>query len=55
MQGAISDVPRLRCRDEARAHYYKQVRGYIKERVQPAIEALRETPEGMPAHLEKVQ
>ena len=42
------------CRDAARLAYYRQVRGYIKAKVAPAIEALRDTPEGVPEHLTKV-
>lgn len=41
--------------DAKRLAYYGQVRGYIKARVQPAIEAVKATSEETPKHLEKVQ
>ena len=46
--------PNPKCRDEARRRYYRQVRGYIRARVQPAIEAMRDAPDGIPQHLLKV-
>jgi hypothetical protein len=41
-------------RDAARLAYYKQIRGYIRAKVAPAIEALRARDEGIPEHLTKV-
>ena len=40
--------------DAQRLAYYKQVRGYIKARVEPAIEAVRASSEEFPDHLKKV-
>ena len=40
--------------DAQRLAYYKQIRGYIKARVQPAIEAVKASVEDFPQHLEKV-
>jgi len=40
--------------DAKRLAYYKQIRGYIKARVQPAIEALKASSEEFPQHLQKV-
>ncbi len=40
--------------DALRLAYYKQVRGYIKARVQPAIEAVKASAEEFPQHLQKV-
>ncbi len=40
--------------DALRLAYYKQIRGYIKARVQPAIEAVKASAEEFPQHLEKV-
>ncbi len=40
--------------DAQRLAYYKQVRGYIKARVEPAIEAVRASSEEFPEHLKKV-
>ena len=40
--------------DAKRLAYYGQIRGYIKARVQPAIEAVKASSEEFPHHLEKV-
>ena len=40
--------------DAQRLAYYKQVCGYIKARVEPAIEAVRASSEEFPEHLKKV-
>ena len=40
--------------DAKRLAYYGQIRGYIKARVQPAIEAVKAGSEEFPQHLEKV-
>jgi fatty acid synthase len=41
--------------DKNRLCYYKQICGYIKARVEPAILALKESsPDGLPDHLQKV-
>ncbi|CAK0786732.1 hypothetical protein CVIRNUC_009946 [Coccomyxa viridis] len=40
--------------DAKRLAYYGQIRGYIKARVQPAIEAVKAGSEEFPQHLEKI-
>ena len=43
-------------KDEKRRTYYKQIRGFIKAKVAPAILALKESSsDGLPDHLQKVQ